>query len=170
MWQASIKTHFFKPVLKGHTQKLTEWSGAILSLYLKSTLFVTVTKAKQHDDLKSKHTAKTLLQLMGRYSGTGCGLRKWKSLPLKMKINILRRKNVNKILIQAIMQFSVYLLYSRGISQRYILALQCEKKHPLLQGMHCCHKENRRPCKLTTEHKDVWSRHILTQVAAKCIR
>jgi hypothetical protein len=67
------------------------------------------------------------------------------------------------------MQFSIYLLYNRSISQRYILVLQCEKKHPLLHGMHFCHTENRRLCKLTTEHKDKWSRHILTQVAAKYV-
>jgi len=51
-------------------------------------------------------------------------------------------KHVNRILIQAITQFSVYLLYNRNIYQRYSLALHCEKKHHLLHGMHCFHEEN----------------------------
>jgi len=30
--------------------------------------------------------------------------------------------------------------------------------------------QNHRLCKLTTEHKDIWPRHVLTTVAAKYIR
>jgi len=50
-----------------------------------------VTETKQLDDLKNKHTANTLLHLMGRYFAMRVGLRRWKTLPLIMKINILPR-------------------------------------------------------------------------------
>jgi hypothetical protein len=68
------------------------------------------------------------------------------------------------------MQFSIYLLYNKSISQRYIFVLQCEKKNPFVHGMHCCHTENHRLCKLTTEHRDIWPRHVLTKIAAKYIQ
>jgi len=58
--------------------------------------------------------------------------------------DILRRNNLNKILIQAITPFSIYLLYKRSISQKYILVLQRDKNQPFLHGMYCCHKENNR--------------------------